>query len=211
MRRPVLKRFASDARGASMVEFSIIAFLVFAVTGGLVDFLNGFYQWNSATKALQQGARLASISDPVAASLKTLTGLETGAVPGDSFPYFKIGCGQGSCSEGGYDGNAMNTIIYGHPNQSACGTVGGGTRLAMCHIFRRIKPENVKITYEHTGLGFAGRPGGAVPTITLELTGLQFEFVFLNGLLGFDPIEMPAMKTTATGEDMYTRGARPTS
>jgi hypothetical protein len=98
----------------------------------------------------------------------------------------------------------MNTIVYGNPNQTTCGTVGNGTRLAMCHVYGRIRPQNVKITYEQTGLGFAGRPGGPVPTITLELTGLQFEFVFLNGLMGFGPITMPAMKTTATGEDMNT-------
>jgi len=207
--RSVLKRFASDTGGASMVEFSIIAFLVLIVTGGLVDFSHGFYQWNSATKALQQGARLASISNPVDSSLRAKTGLGSGALPGDPFPYFKVLCnGGGSCTgdgAGSYDPLAMNTIVYGNPNQTTCGRVGeNGTRLAMCHVFSRVRPQNVKITYEQTGLGFAGRPGGPVPTITLELTGLQFEFVFLNGLLGFGPITMPAMKTTATGEDMNT-------
>ena len=41
-----------------------------------------------------------------------------------------------------------------------------------------------------------------MPTITVELTGLTFDFVFLSSLLG--SITMPAMKTTATGEDLST-------
>lgn len=205
--RAFLKRFAGDTRGASMVEFSIIAFLVLIVTGGLVDFSHGFYQWNSATKALQQGARLASISDPVDSSLKGWNGLNvSGTFPGGSFPDFKRVCSgaTGSCSGGGtYSSAAMNTIVYGR-SQTTCGTIATDGTPAICDIFRRVQPANVVITYEQTGLGFAGRPGGPVPTITVELTGLQFEFVFLNGLMGFGPITMPAMKTTATGEDMNT-------
>ena len=206
--RSFLKRFAGDTGGASMVEFSIIAFLVLVVTGGLVDFSHGFYQWNSATKALQLGARLASISDPVDSSLRGWDGLDMpGAELGKEFPDFKRVCtggAIGSCTDGGiYDSTAMNTIIFGR-GQSTCGTIANDRTPAVCDIFRRVRPENITITYEYTGLGFAGRPGGPVPTITVELTGLQFEFVFLNGLLGFGSIDMPAMKTTATGEDMNT-------
>src|SRR5262245_38947241 len=186
-----------------MVEFSIIAFLFFVLTGGLVDFSVGFYQWNSASKALQQGARLASISDPVDASLKNWNGLGPGIIPGDPFPNFQrvcSGAGQ-SCSGGGtYSSDAMNTIVYGR-GQTSCGLIAADRTPAMCDIFRRIQPANVIITYQQTGLGFAGRPNGPVPTITVELTGLTFNFAFLNGLMGFVPINMPPMKTTATGED----------
>ena len=205
--RSVLKRFAGDTRGASMVEFSIIAFLVFVVTGGLVDFSYGFYQWNSATKALQQGVRLASISDPVDSSLKNWNGLDvSGTVPGGPFPNFTRVCSGASqsCSGGGsYSSTAMNTIVFGR-DQTTCGTVATDRTPAVCDVFRRVQPANVIITYQQTGLGFAGRPGGPVPTITVELKGLQFQFIFLNGLMGFGPITMPAMKTTATGEDMNT-------
>ncbi len=207
-KRAFLRRLGRDTRGASMVEFSLIAFLLFVVTGGLVDFGYGLYQWNSATKALQLGARLASISDPVDKSLKNWDGLNGGAVPGDPFPDFERVCSGASQSCSGcaidncYDSAAMNTIIFGR-GQASCGTVADQTP-AICDIFSRVQPANVVITYQNTGLGFAGRPGGPVPTITVELTGLTFQFMFLNGLLGFGPITMPAMKTTATGEDMNT-------
>ncbi|MFV0299143.1 MAG: hypothetical protein ACK5JT_23830, partial [Hyphomicrobiaceae bacterium] len=116
-----------------------------------------------------------------------------------------------TCSGGTYDGNAMNTLVYGREGISQCGSVPTDQLAGMCDIFWRITPANVIVTYASTGLGFAGRPGpyparvgGAVPTITVELTGLTFELPFLNGLLGVGNITMPAMRTSATGEDMAT-------
>ena len=58
------------------------------------------------------------------------------------------------------------------------------------------------IEYRQTGLGYAGRPGGPVPTITVRLQGIPFEFHFLGGLLGFANIQIPATTTTITGEDL---------
>jgi hypothetical protein len=187
-----------------MIEFAILAFLFFALTGGLLDFSLAFFQWNAASKALQQGARLASVSDPVSSDLGTLTGLEGGAAPGDPFPDFVRVCNGASqsCSGGTYNAAAMNTLVYGR-GQTTCGTSGADQYAGMCDIFWRIQPQNVVITYRQTGLGFAGRPGGPVPTITVELTGLTFSLPFLGSLLG-GPITMPPMRTTATGEDMST-------
>jgi Flp pilus assembly protein TadG len=198
-----LRHLARNERGASMVEFSIIAFLFFMLLGGLIDFSYAFYQWNSATKALQQGARLAATSDPVDSSLKNWTGLSSGIDPGDPFPAFTRTCSgaSGSCSGGTYSTAAMNTIVYGR-NQASCGAVGADQTPGMCDVFSRVQPQNVIVTYQQTGLGFAGRPGGPVPTITVELTGLTFTYVFLGGLFG--PITMPPMRTTETGEDMCT-------
>jgi hypothetical protein len=199
------KHLARSGAGASMVEFSILAFPLFLVTGGLIDFSLALYQWNAASKALQQGARLASVSDPVSSDLKTLTGLEGGAVPGDPFPNFVRVCAGAtqSCSDGTYSTAAMNTLVYGR-GQNTCGSLGADQYAGMCDIFWRIQPQNVIVTYRQTGLGFAGRPGGPVPTITVELTGLTFDLLFVGSMLGVGPITMPPMRTTATGEDMST-------
>ena len=72
----------------------------------------------------------------------------------------------------------------------------------MCDVFGRVTPANVIVKYEYTGLGYAGRPGGPVPTITISLQNLNFQFYFLGGLMGFGNIAMPAMTTTITGEDL---------
>lgn len=204
--RGLLTRLGRDQSGAAMVEFTIVVFFFLVLTGGVVEFALGWYQWNSASKALQQGVRLASVSDPVASDLTNMTGLEGSAVPGDPMPSFLRVCNGATqtCSNGGtYSASAMNTIVYGR-GQNTCGTIGPDGFAGMCDIFDRIQPQNVIITYQHTGLGFAGRPGGPVPTITIELTGLTYNYAFLSGLLGLGPITLPPMRTTATGEDLAT-------
>ena len=41
-----------------------------------------------------------------------------------------------------------------------------------------------------------------MPTITLQLTDLQFEFLALGDLLGLQDITMPPFTVTMTGEDL---------
>jgi hypothetical protein len=181
--------------------------LLLVLTCGLVEFSLAFFQWNSASKATQLGARLAAVSSPVSSDLTALTGLEGGAAAGDPFPSFVRVCNGSTqtCSNGGiYNAAAMDTLVYGRGGSTTCGTIGADGYPGMCDVFTRVRPQNVIVTYRQTGLGFAGRPGGPVPTITVELTGLTFNFVFLGKLLGLGPIAMPAMKTTATGEDLST-------
>jgi len=75
----------------------------------------------------------------------------------------------------------------------------------MCSLFPAIRPQNVVVEYLYTGLGYAGRPGGPVPTITLRLTDLSYQFVVLNGLLRYTPITMSGLSATATAEDLAGR------
>ena len=119
-------------------------------------------------------------------------------------PSFTRTCngGTSSCSNGGsFSTAALNTIVYGR-GSNACGDSTTLYTTGMCDIFPRIAPANVEIIYEQTGLGYAGRPGGPVPTITVRLQNITFEFFFLGGLLGFGNLTIPPMSTTITGEDL---------
>jgi hypothetical protein len=95
----------------------------------------------------------------------------------------------------------MQRLVFGRGN-TTCGTIGTDSDPGMCDIFERITPANVRVNYENTGLGFAGRPGGPVPTITLSVTGLTYQFVALGDLLGLGNVTMPDFKVTMTGEDL---------
>jgi len=59
----------------------------------------------------------------------------------------------------------------------------------------------VVIVYTQTGLGFAGRPGGPAPTITLSLKDIPLQTFFVSGLLGFKP-KIPPLTTSVTAEDL---------
>jgi Flp pilus assembly pilin Flp len=204
-------RFSHDETGAVLVEVAVMMTIVFVFILGSIEFLFVFYQWNAAAKAVQVGTRIAATSDPVAAGIKSV-GLQTFSPPGGPVPSFEVICDGSTAScvcnasqvcpgAGSYDAQAMNTIVFGR-GSSSCSDATSSYDAGMCDIFSRITPANVIIVYAQTGLGFAGRPGGPVPTITLSLQNLPFQFFFLSGLLGFAKLKIPALTTSITGEDL---------
>jgi len=210
--------FTRDNDGGVLVEATIMITIMFVFVLGSIDFLFAFYQWNAATKAVQVGVRIAAVSDPVA---RGLNGLSAGVVsaslrPGSAMPSFTVTCdgGTSTCTchgackgVGGYNATAMYTIVFGRGSM-ACGDATSSYTAGMCDIFSRITPANVRIVYTQpaapAGLGYAGRPGGPVPTIKISLQDMPFRFFFLGDLLGFRNIQIPDAATTMTGEDLYS-------
>jgi Flp pilus assembly protein TadG len=197
-----IARLRSDEDGGVLVEATVMLTILLTFMLGSVDFLMAMYQWNAATKAVQLGARIASVSSPVSSDLSGMTGLGGGVNPGDPMPAFTRVCdgATASCSGGTFSAAALNTIVYGRGN-AACGNATSAYDAGMCDVFARIAPANVVITYQQTGLGYAGRPGGPVPTITVTLQNLPFQFYFLGGLMGFANIQIAPI-ATVTGEDL---------
>lgn len=202
------KRIYHDQSGGALVEATIVIVLFLMFVLGSVDFLMAMYQWNAAAKATAVGARIAAVSNPVSSDLTSLTGMEGGEQPGQSPPAgFTTrtctvgGGGGGSCTGGGtFSASAMNTIVFGR-GSAACGDATHFYNTGMCDVFPRIQPANVEVSYAFTGLGFAGRPGGPVPTISVSLRNLNFQFYFL-GFMGLNTMAIPPMTTTITGEDL---------
>jgi Flp pilus assembly protein TadG len=207
----MISHFAKSEDGAAMVEMAIVSTLLFALVLGFVDFGNAFYQWNEATKAVQIGARLASISNPVATGLATAAPTTTPGAPvaDGAYPPFvcKYTGNTGACNGDAAKFSAadFSRIFRGDTafsNDNTCPALGANQRPGMCHFFAGLHRDNVVITYTATGLGFQTRLGGPVPTITVNLQNLTFHFFFLSGLMGFNDIAMPSMLSTVTGEDL---------
>jgi len=215
MARSSLQR---DDTGAVLVEVSILLPIVIGILCGAIDFLYAFYQWNAAAKAVQVGARIAAVSDPVAAGLNDLSNqvvLSGSVASRGPMPSFTMICDgsteacscSGTClgiSANPYNTAAMDRIIFGRGSTS-CTDATSYYTIGMCDILPSITAANVKIVYTQTGLGYAGRPGGPVPTITVSLQNLQFQFFFLSYLLGRS-VRIPAMTTTITAEDLCSGG-----
>jgi Flp pilus assembly protein TadG len=207
-----IARIARDGTGAVLVEVTVVMALMLVFILGSIDFLYAFYQWNAASKAVQIGARIAAVSDPVAVGLNDLSMTVVNAFvpPGASMPGFHVRCERktetcsctGACAGvGAYSRAAMNTIIFGR-GSSSCSDATSFYRAGMCDVFSRIAEANIVIQYVQTGLGYAGRPGGPVPTITVSIEDLPFQFFFLSGIMGFDKIRIPALTTSITAEDL---------
>ena len=144
-------------------------------------------------------------------------------VPGDYIDATNSSCGYditctssaadgsaGSCTGGGtYDATAMRNIVFGRCDaatetcpRTACVQSASLLDVGMCNLFTRIDARNVQVRYEYTGLGYAGRPGGPVPTVTVSLRNLNYDFVLIGGFLPTNTITMPSFATTVTGEDL---------
>jgi Flp pilus assembly pilin Flp len=203
-----------DERGAVMVEVAILSTIVFTVVLGGIDLLFLFYQWNASAKAVQVGTRLAAVSDPVATGLNQLSHQAVGdsVPPGAAMPDFVVICDgrTATCTCNNvsvcraatrYNRAAMNTIVFGR-GSSSCSDAQSGDKLGMCDIFSRITPENVKVVYAQTGLGYAGRPGGPMPTVTVSLQNVPFNFFFLGGLMGFRDRQIPPSPVSLTAGDL---------
>jgi hypothetical protein len=213
----MLLRFTRDIYGSVLVEVSIMLPILLFFVLGSVDFLLAFYEWNAATKAVQVGARIAAVSNPVMTNLNAFsTALVSRAVrPGSTMPSFTVTCDggtatcacDGTCVGGviGFNAKALNTIVYGR-GSTACGDATSSYTAGMCDVFNRITPANVRIEYRQpaapAGLGYVGRPGGPVPTIKVSLQNIPFRFFFL-GIL-FQNVQIPGLATTVTGEDLYS-------
>jgi len=76
----------------------------------------------------------------------------------------------------GYDGAAMNTIVFGR-GSSSCSDAKSADVVGICDISK-------DHACQCEDLGYAGRPGGPMPTITVSLQNLPFQFFFLRGLVG---------------------------
>ena len=210
------KYFLRDQQGSVLVEVTIMLSVTLVLVLGAIDFLLLFYQWNAAAKAVQIGARLAAVSDPVASGLNNLSQAVVSASvpPGAAMPNFVVTCDgrtttctcNGNACRGmkGYDGAAMNNIVFGR-GSSSCSDAKSAEGVGMCDIFPRITPANVKIVYAQTGLGYASRSGGPIPTITVSLQNLPFQFFFLRGLMGFHDFQIPASTVSLTAEDLSSR------
>jgi hypothetical protein len=197
-----IRGLCRSAEGATSVEFALSGGLFIIVMLGVGEFAMAYWQWNAAAKATHVGARLAAVSDPVAADLRQMTGLSADVAPGDPMPFFERICDgrTKTCTDGEYDPVAMSTIVYGRGNASC--PADPQPLPPMCSILPRVGPENVVVTYTNSGLGFAGRPGGPVPTITLELQNIEYDFVLLDRIFGAAGTIMPSFRTTVTGEDL---------
>jgi len=131
--------------------------------------------------------------------------------PGAAMPNFVITCNgrtaNCTCNNNrvcrglkGFDQTAMNTIVFGR-GSSSCSDAKSADTVGMCDIFPRITPANVVIVYAQTGLGYADRPGGPMPTIRVSLQNLPFQFFFLRGLMCFRDLQIPASTVSTTAQD----------
>lgn len=203
--RRSLAAFSRDSRGVVLTEALLTFPMVLLVFAAFVEFGYALSQWNQTVKALQYGARLAAVSDPLVAAatfnaafpISNANPQKNGTdAPNDAS--ISATCTGAGCSV------ELNRIVYGSRGANSCPDLASVPRVGMCHINPRIGKNNVVVTYQRSGLGYWGRPDGPVLTMRLEVRGVTFELPVLGALLGLNGITVPAHPVTITTEDLKT-------
>lgn len=193
--RWALRKIWGDQRGASLVEFSLILPMLFAVIFGIIDMGYLAYQYNAAVKATQAGAQYAATHDPVVSGLfdcgttdyTDKAGTDCGAVTG--YATWTVTCPGGQNCEAGIMADIVTEMQAFYPNLEAA---------------------NVRVTFSgEPGLGYIGR-GRPVPAITVEIVDLKYNFIavgiFVNAMadaLRIDAdIGITSARTTVIAEDL---------
>jgi len=202
VRRRHIRVFRRSEDGTTLVEGLLVFPILLIVFAALIEFGFAVFQWNQAVKAVQLGARLAAVSDPLPEDMSALTADYSGVPQGQPTPNSSVTV---SCGAGEAPCNAarLNRLIYG--SDGACDAAYGTSLPGMCDFNPSIRPSNVRISYHRSGLGYVGRPWGPVVTVTLELDGLTFNLPFMGALLGINNMTIPAHPVTVTSEDLCSQ------
>ena len=222
--------FLSREDGVVTVEGLAVLPLVLLAFSAFFEFGFVVFQWNQTVKALQLGARLVAVSNPLIENVPTkgnntvpffeaFSADYTGD-PGDPVPVglVKVVCGAPYEDEDPGDIPACNStqlerLVFG--SDGKCSTSYGSSLPGMCDFNKRIQPSQVRVTYFRSGLGFQGRPGGPVLTISVEVPNLTFQLgmvgLLIEAMIGdndddyeWDGIQIPTRPVTITSEDLLS-------
>ncbi|KKZ85227.1 pilus assembly protein TadE [Rhizobium phaseoli] len=197
-----IKTFWRDSSGVSLVEALLTFPIVMLVFAAFIEFGYAMSQWNQTVKALQYGARLAAVSDPLTTNFNAVFPVDAAdplnngkATPNDATISSTCGPALANCTA------ALNRIVLG--SDGVC-NVGTDPHPGICDLNWRITPDKLMVTYQRSGLGYWGRPDGPVLTMRLEVRDITFDLPILGGLLGLNDVTIPAHPVTITTEDLKT-------
>lgn len=191
MKRPI-KRFNDDKSGAVMIEYTLVFVMLMVLTFGLIEFGAAFHQYNAAETATGAGARYVATRGPVVTGIADC-GVNTSANAGTP------------CASVAGSSAWTITCNAGAPSGACQATVLNGLVARMQQFAPEIQAQNVQVVLRGSGLGYVGR-GSPVPFVTVRLTGMTYNFIAIDDLLGFGAVTMPGFDSTLVGEDLNGAG-----
>jgi len=183
--------FFSAQSGVALTEALIVMPIMVLAVAVCVEFTHVVYQWNAAAKAMQLGVRKLIVSDPITTDFQAVFAFDP-ALGGQLIPAnaaVKSVCGPAgaNCVAG-----ELDRLVNG------AGTMWPGLKA----YYPSIESDDIRVTYELSGLGYQGRPTGPVVTVRLDFLPNDISLLALGSLLGFADFIFPPFTVTATSEDL---------
>jgi Flp pilus assembly pilin Flp len=211
-----MRSFLRDRRGAGAAEFALILPLFLLFLLGIIDAGRFAWTFNQAEKATQIGARWAVVTDVIPGGA-TATGLRNYSFVSSSVP--QGGTVNSTAFPGVYC--QTNGATAASPLTCTCkGTCGfsvapsdATAQAAWSNLVGRMQdilpglgPQNVRIDYDWSGLGYAGDPNGpdVAPLVTVSLRTEQanrINFQPMTTMLFGGALGIPSASYTLTMED----------
>lgn len=198
MRRARGKGFAGDEGGSASIEYMILFLPLIALVMIAFQIALAYHFSLTAQKAVELGARVAAVRDPVARNMPAVNALDpaSGLRDGDS-------CARGAC-----------VTPEGGPWTCSGESLGGVCdEAAFARIFDEVariaylpKPEDLSITYYYARLGLAGGPFAPIVEVKIRERPffLQFFFniAFGSGEDASSWLMLPSVAASAVAEDL---------
>lgn len=198
-----IRRYLSDERGTTALEFTIVMMGMFGLTMGIYDFGRATWAYNAAQKATQVGSQMLAVRDPLHLPIKyhfncnppTDTSIVGNLCnPGDDSMepncfFATVTCQTDSCDFGGDYDEATEEKVWKE------------LVAKMQDAYEYLREEDIRVVYKATNLGFIGKPNGPVVEVTTRIVGDSFNFVGLAPF-GLGSMSMPTFETTITSEDL---------
>ena len=169
-----------------MTEGLIVFPIMMMAIVACIEFSYGMFQWNQAAKAMQLGVRRAVVRDKLTTDFDTVfvfnSSLGGTVVAPNAARVSRCGAGYGACNAA-----ALTPLVT-----------------YMQSFNSKIEAANLRITYQHNGLGYEGRPSGPVVTLRMELINLPLDLPFIGKFITMTGITFPPFPVTATTEDLKT-------
>nr|WP_306264618.1 TadE/TadG family type IV pilus assembly protein [Pararhizobium sp. IMCC3301] len=190
---PLFRKFWKQQHGSALTEGLLVFPIMVLAVSATVEFGFLLHQWNQGAKAMQLGVRQLIVSDPVTPDFDTVFAFDpdlTGNL---------ITANAGISSSCGADtGTACDATQMQHMLS------GGGTWRGLQAYFPGLTAEEIRITYELSGLGYQGRPGGPVVSVRMELARDAINLPISSAMLNLLDISFPPFAVTATSEDLQS-------
>lgn len=200
-----MRRMARDEAGTTLVEFAVVLPIFLLLLFALIDFGRMGGQYVMAGKATQLAARLAVVRPPACTGVRETYTL--GSVPvGTATPKYGT-----NCKSAAYVCEVPATVTCGGADLSATATAAEIWAEVEGLMPNNATVANLQFSYAHTAdFGFLGGP--YVPMVTVQIVGLDFEFVSPLGALAelggaIDPnlpttLPFPQMSVSLPAEDL---------